>query len=311
MQTSDSGTYVCTATAGQFVVSQTKQLQVAAGGQEAGGWPGGQEAGGWPGSQEAGQGAGGRRPGGQEAKDGLVVMPEDAVVSLGDSVTLTCRGAGVPRWGREGGVLPPSSSQSQGVLTLLSAGPADSGLYVCRGGGGQTRQARLTVLDYRAPPAVTVTPDQQTVGQGEDAEMVCEGLGDPRPSLAWSKVGEELTSPRLSVQGGVLKVRGSAVSDRGMYVCTASSAGGSARASSVLEVEPREAPKLELYPQASQTVGVGGSVLFQCRAVAGIPSPSLVWSREDGGRLAANAELLAGGVVRITQVSGPEAGNYR
>ena len=88
------------------------------------------------------------------------------------------------------------------------------------------------------------------------------------------------------------------------------SPGGSARASGIVEVEPREAPRLEVYPEAEQTISVGGSVLYQCRAVAGIPSPEIQWTRQGGGRLTSNAEVLSGGVLRITRVTGSEAGSY-
>ena len=67
---------------------------------------------------------------------------------------------------------------------------------------------------------------------------------------------------------------------------------------------------MEVYPQAEQTISVGGSVLYQCRAVAGIPSPEIQWTRQGGSRLTSNAEVLSGGVLRITRVTGSEAGSY-
>lgn len=39
-----------------------------------------------------------------------------------------------------------------------------------------------------------------------------------------------------------------------MYLCTAESAAGAARAHAVLEVEPREAPQLEIFPSPAQVV---------------------------------------------------------
>ena len=67
-------------------------------------------------------------------------------------------------------------------------------------------------------------------------------------------MGEDLSSPRLEVSGAAVVVRGAAVSDRGMFLCTAESSAGSARASAILEVEPRQPPVVELYPEPSQTV---------------------------------------------------------
>ena len=214
-------------------------------------------------------------------------------------------------WSREGAPLPPSASQAGGILTISNADPSHSGLYVCRSSDGESRQARVTVQGFRAPPQVSVRPEQQTIGQGEEVALTCSASGDPRPTISWTKVGEELSaSPRISIEGDSLRIRGAAVSDRGMFLCTATSPGGSARASAIIEVEPREAPRLEVYPQAEQTISVGGSVLYQCRAVAGIPSPEIQWTRQGGGRLTSNAEVLSGGVLRITRVTGSEAGSY-
>ena len=240
----------------------------------------------------------------------LVVTPEDLVVSPGDLIQVFCRGAGQVVWSRQGAPLPPSANQAGGILTISNADPSHSGLYVCRS-SGESRQARITVQGFRAPPQVSVRPEQQTIGQGEEVTLTCSASGDPRPTITWTKVGEQLSaSPRISIEGESLRIRGAAVSDRGMFLCTATSPGGSARASGIVEVEPREAPRLEVYPEAEQTISVGGSVLYQCRAVAGIPSPEIQWTRQGGGRLTSNAEVLSGGVLRITRVTGSEAGSY-
>ena len=63
-------------------------------------------------------------------------------------------------------------------------------------------------------------------------------------------------------------------------------------------MERREPPTIDFYPDARQVVTNGGSVLFQCRVVTGIPSPKLSWRRLDGRALGANVETL----VRLTQL---------
>ena len=50
---------------------------------------------------------------------------------------------------------------------------------------------------------------------------------------------------------------------------------GVTRDSAILEVERREKPQIEIYPSASQNVIQGGSVLFQCRVLSGIPNPKI------------------------------------
>ena len=60
----------------------------------------------------------------------------------------------------------------------------------------------------------------------------------------------------------------------------------------------REPPAVELYPEATQTVVAGGSVLLQCRVTAGIPLPRVTWTRDDGRPLSPAIEELPGGVLR-------------
>ena len=51
-------------------------------------------------------------------------------------------------------------------------------------------------------------------------------------------------------------------------------------------------------------------MLFQCRYMSGIPTPTVSWSRDGGGLMPSNAEVLSGGVLRINSVTGSEEGGY-
>ena len=62
-------------------------------------------------------------------------------------------------------------------------------------------------------------------------------------------------------------------------------------------------PTAEIYPAARQTVNTGESALFQCRYMTGIPAPVISWTREDGGQMPPNVEVLSGGVIRYKKGS--------
>ena len=157
-------------------------------------------------------------------------------------------------------------------------------------------QPRYVPTEVCPPVVVRIEPNEQTIPQGLSTQLKCVGSGT---LLSWEKVGEDLRSPALSISRGVVSVRSAAVADRGMYVCTSRTSCGSDRASSILEVEPREIPIVEMYPSDFQTVTKGESVLFQCRYMSGIPTPIISWSRDDGRPMPPNAELLSGGVLRL------------
>jgi len=248
----------------------------------------------------------------------ISINPPDLNIVVGDTAMFMCE---VPvtenaeiTWNRGDGALPFSASVSSGRLTISSVRTEDAGMYVCQAvfpsGKVSEAQARLLVSSFSGPPSVYIDPEEQTIGQGDRTELRCVGSGDPPPSLEWTKVGEDLSSPNLAVSGGTLTITNAAVSDRGMYICTAENSGGSARASSILEVERREPPSIEIYPESSQTITKSGSVLFQCRTIAGIPTPVVSWSRVDGRPMQPNVEILNGGVLRINRVTGEEAGQY-
>ena len=58
---------------------------------------------------------------------------------------------------------------------------------------------------------------------------------------------------------------------------------GVTRDSAILEVERREKPQIEIYPSDNQNVVQGGSVLFQCRVMSGIPNPKITWRPLNSG----------------------------
>ncbi|XP_069692113.1 basement membrane-specific heparan sulfate proteoglycan core protein isoform X26 [Periplaneta americana] len=250
----------------------------------------------------------------------LTVEPSEFTGPGGETVRLNClvgqdRSSYVIRWSRANGQeLPTNAVQSDGVLTIYNASPADSDIYVCtatltRTGAVSQIQARVTIVSSRAPPTVRIEPETQTISQGTLGELRCIASGDPTPIIRWSKSNEELAN-NVQAAGQVLRIINAMVRDRGVYICTAENSGGTAVASAVVEVERREPPAVELYPEASQTIITGGSALLQCRVTGGIPPPRLRWSRPDGRPLSPSIEELPNGVLRFNQVTQTEAGQY-
>lgn len=95
-----------------------------------------------------------------------------------------------------------------------------------------------------------------------------------------------------------------------MYVCRAENSGGLTQQSSIVEIERREIPQVEIYPSAVQLLPQDSSALFQCRIKAGIPTPIIEWTKADGTDLndVPNIELLPGGVIRFQKLKPEQQG---
>ncbi|XP_054273123.1 basement membrane-specific heparan sulfate proteoglycan core protein-like isoform X4 [Macrosteles quadrilineatus] len=246
----------------------------------------------------------------------LSIQPSDYSGSTGETVRLECT-ASNPRnirlqWSRQDGELSANARDADGIFTIYNPQPSDSGIYICaavdRSTGTPLRETRARVninQPQRPQPTISISPPRQTVSQGSVAELRCVASGP----IQWSKAGDTMP-PNAKVDGMILRIENVQVRDRGVYVCQVDGPGGLNRITSILEVERREIPEIELYPRASQTVNEGGSALFQCRVTKGIPEPTLHWSRVDGTPLSRQVEQLPGGVLRFNSATRADEGQY-
>lgn len=73
----------------------------------------------------------------------------------------------------------------------------------------------------------------------------------------------------------------------------------------------REAPLIEILPSEPQVLKVGEFALFRCRAIAGVPAPTLAWTRRDGSLLSNHIEEKSPGTILIANATIGEAGEYQ
>jgi hypothetical protein len=79
-----------------------------------------------------------------------------------------------------------------------------------------------------------------------------------------------------------------------------------------IDIESREAPKIEIYPNEDQVeLDLGGTVYAQCRVVAGIPTPTIEWRRADGRPISSKAVVSQeGSLLQISDAGREEMGSY-
>lgn len=83
---------------------------------------------------------------------------------------------------------------------------------------------------------INVRTSVQTVMIGNSVEFECQALGDPEPTVQWSKVGGSLPA-HVMVKGGMLKIDPVTEADAGQYRCTATNDVGSVQSQVVLNVQ--------------------------------------------------------------------------
>ena len=83
---------------------------------------------------------------------------------------------------------------------------------------------------------INVRTSVQTVMIGNSVEFECQAVGDPEPTVQWSKVGGSLPA-HIMVKGGMLKIEQVTEADAGQYRCTATNDVGSVQSQVVLNVQ--------------------------------------------------------------------------
>ncbi|KAM8864756.1 basement membrane-specific heparan sulfate proteoglycan core protein isoform 5-T5 [Spinachia spinachia] len=208
------------------------------------------------------------------------VSPQVEVKAQGSAVEFTCSSAGgietKIEWLKEGGALPPNRHIKDGVLRIENLEQSNEGVYVCRASSayGQAQDtARLTI---QALPKVmiNVRTSVQTVMIGNSVEFECQAVGDPEPTVRWSKVGGSLPA-HIMVKGGMLRIEQVTEADAGKYRCTATNDVGSVQSQVVLNVQ--SLPQIATLPETTE-VTVGSDAVLPCVA-SGYPAPEIKWSK--------------------------------
>ncbi|KAM9485466.1 matrix-remodeling-associated protein 5-like [Salvelinus alpinus] len=161
-----------------------------------------------------------------------------------------------------------------------------------------------------------------------DALLPCEAIGQPPPTITWTKVSTgavmslEYKAERFQVlPNGTFLIRSVQVQDQGTYICSAQNSVGLDRAMVTLEVWSRP-PRIQLPNHRDATVHQGGEVRLECRA-QGVPVPLLSWVLPDRSVLTPDpnpnpaigthprVSIFPNGTLRILVAGPADRGLYR
>lgn len=121
-----------------------------------------------------------------------------------------------------------------------------------------------------------------TIPTNSDAFLPCEAVGNPLPTIHWTRVspGLELSQGTQKSKfhvfpNGTLSIRRVTIQDRGQYLCSASNPLGKDHLHVMLSVVSYPARILERHAKEI-TVHSGSTVELKCR-VEGLPMPTVSW----------------------------------
>uniref|UniRef100_A0AAR2M2N8 Heparan sulfate proteoglycan 2 n=1 Tax=Pygocentrus nattereri TaxID=42514 RepID=A0AAR2M2N8_PYGNA len=170
------------------------------------------------------------------------VSPQVDVKALGSAVEFTCSANGGPEikleWLKEGGALPPNHHVKDGVLRIENLEKSNEGIYICRATSmyGQAQDSAKLTIQALPKVMINVRTSVQTVMVGNSVEFECQAIGEPKPTVHWSKVGGSLPD-HVQVKGGMLKIEQVTEADAGQYRCTATNDVGSTQTPHLLTME--------------------------------------------------------------------------
>ncbi|XP_036802896.1 basement membrane-specific heparan sulfate proteoglycan core protein isoform X15 [Oncorhynchus mykiss] len=211
------------------------------------------------------------------------VSPQVEVKARGSAVEFTCSVAGglgtTMEWLKEGGALPPNHHIKDGVLRIENLEQRNEGIYICRATSvhGQAQDSAKLTIQALPKVMINVRTAVQTVMVGNSVEFECQAIGEPQPTVRWSRVGGPLPA-HIMVKGGMLKIEQVSDADAGQYRCTATNNVGSVQSQVVLHVQ--SLPQIAALPELNE-VTVGSDAVLPCVA-SGYPVPAIKWSKLDG-----------------------------
>jgi len=160
----------------------------------------------------------------------------------GQQVAMECRGTGNPapslKWTRIGkGKMPDGKETLEGEeFVIRNVNRHHAGVYRCTADNGFTRPAYKDIeLRVVYKPEITVEEVFVHTKTGNEAELVCNVHGVPKPAVEWRKDGSAVAEEANKIvfqnvhSKHSLIIKSVAKSDFGKYTCAASSPKGTAQ----------------------------------------------------------------------------------
>ncbi|XP_028173989.1 basement membrane-specific heparan sulfate proteoglycan core protein isoform X3 [Ostrinia furnacalis] len=259
----------------------------------------------------------------QPIREKLTVSQSSPTISEGQNTRIVCTGtANVPAgsidWVRQDGAQFQANVRSiNGVLYVDYANPDNQGVYICRTTSYDVAPVLvvLTVLSQGTPPPeqqpnITVSVNNLKIPTGGSGAVECTPKGYPQPQIRWRKSNGEFGDSTSQRQNSLI-IANAREDDKGYYQCEGILDGQPISIIYVyIDIEKRERPAVEIWPQGEQALNLGSSFELRCRVTAGVPEPTVTWSRSGGRQLSPYTQLQPYNILKFEKIEVNDEGEY-
>jgi len=222
-------------------------------------------------------------------------------VDMGNTARITCTvhdlGSSVISWKKGESFLSLGASllapddrfsvaltESSSTLTITLVKPEDAGQYVCQVATTEPLTKTFSI-EIKAPPNVQILRKPEggkfTVREGESLTIVCEGEGDPNPTLSWKRLNSQMPVSQNSQHSGSLQFSSISENDAGTYQCIAQNGFGQPAVDSI-QILVKHKPKIFVNENYVENKEAGEVELLQLICtVQAYPAAKTTWTRSD------------------------------
>uniref|UniRef100_A0A671VYR7 Neural cell adhesion molecule 1a n=1 Tax=Sparus aurata TaxID=8175 RepID=A0A671VYR7_SPAAU len=223
------------------------------------------------------------------------ITPTQGEISVGDSKFFLCEVVGDAKdidWYAPSGekILPnrqdifvSRSDETTSTLTIYHANVDSAGIYKCVAKNGD-KEAQATV-QVKIFQKITFesAPSPQEFNEGDDADIVCDVVSSPPPTIIWKHKGSRIQVAKdvryKIMDNGHLQIRGIKKTDEGMYNCEARVMARGEIDFRMIKVVVNVLPTIRArQSDVNATADVGSSALLACDA-DGFPEPTVTWAQ--------------------------------
>uniref|UniRef100_A0A3Q4BGR5 Uncharacterized protein n=1 Tax=Mola mola TaxID=94237 RepID=A0A3Q4BGR5_MOLML len=216
-------------------------------------------------------------------------------ISLGESKFFMCEVVGVAKhidwFGPSGDRIEPNrqditvtrNDESSSILTLYKAGTENAGMYKCVATNGDQQGESTVKVKIFQKITFTNAPSPQEFTEGDNADIVCDVISSPPPTVLWKYKGAKIQMEKdvrfKILSNNHLQIRGIKKTDEGSYTCEGRLMARGEIDLRVIKVIVNVLPTIRIWQsEVNATADVGTPAMLTC-AVDGYPEPMVTWTR--------------------------------